>query len=133
MPLIPTFDGLILAKQNKVDDYLQRYGHLTPKTATIGYGPATGAVVDSIADIDPILENNKNRDAYEMGKSRERLNLEKGKQDAFTDGAQEYGCTKASKEMQVTPQKNEGETPKMSQGDEGHAAWADQHEPIESA
>lgn len=73
-----------MAKQRKVDDYVKRYGHLTPKSAVVGNDPATGAVIESIADIDPIL-GNKDRVAYEIGKSRERLNLKKGKQDLFTD------------------------------------------------
>lgn len=52
---------LSVEKQMKLDEYVKATSHFTSSAAY----PVTGAVIDSVADIDPILSN-QDRTAYQL-------------------------------------------------------------------
>ncbi|KAG2210365.1 hypothetical protein INT45_007361 [Circinella minor] len=73
---------LSVQQQKKLDDYLVKYPHLTPKAAVVGNNPVMGHVIGSVTGIDPVL-GKRDRTEYELKKARIRTGKTAG--DLFED------------------------------------------------
>ena len=62
---------LSVQQQKKLDDYLVKHPHITPKAAVVGNNPVTGQVVGSVTGSDPVL-GKRDRTEYELKKARIR-------------------------------------------------------------